>query len=236
MKLHKLTPEENQALVHIYWYKQATERQRILAAGALERSEENISTVLGQGNFDLYLATSMRTEEQYLAAIKMHEWLSSMGKTVFAPVFMTSTSRLGQSDLEAFALENSRGIVGVCGLTDTYGRDSEVADMLTQAKPSFLYLEPQKDLASQKTQDERYNVFKNVHPRTLIAPRRHSMMHGSHVTKDLVVLRGCIEEEERISKKLQTPAEYREHIMSIDGRTAYVCGSCESITRAQRKL
>lgn len=228
MQLEPLTPAQNQLLVKKYWYKEplsAQEETILVENDVEEKSKANLRTVFSE-SIDVYLGTSMRGEEQYQSAIKVYEHLTGQGLKVFPPFFMTSKSRLAQSELEAVMLDRCRMMVGVYNTIDTFGLDSEVVNTLLNEKPTFLYLVPQKEPEAIATQERRHKIFRDVHPRTLVGST--GVLHGAHVTSDYATLDKCMKFNER---------DYgTAYLKEKDGYKVLDCESCSSTIIALRTI
>lgn len=113
---------------------------------------------------DVYIATSMRDDKEYLEMYKfinevfIDEKLDELKLRYFDPTLCYCESRIDKGIIECLLVRSSKVTIYCAQEGDTFGKDSELAATLAQGKPVIVYVPEGVNL------DERANTFKEYHP------------------------------------------------------------------------
>ncbi len=112
-------------------------------------------------DLDVYVATSMRTKQNFLDMAdfceKVFAQLKRAGITLryFDPTISAAESHEDKGLIECLMVKSARILIYTTGDRDSYGKDAEAAMALSLGKPTIFYC--QKDAKKKK-------FFKDVHP------------------------------------------------------------------------
>jgi hypothetical protein len=122
-----------------------TERSKYLEIG-----KKNHIAYLSSDHLDVYVATSMRLEHEYIfvnsfiSSVFSHENLLSLKIRWFDPTQAYCENRIDKGLSEALMLKRAKCTLYLVQESDTLGKDSELASTLAQGKPVVAYV-PQGD-------------------------------------------------------------------------------------------
>lgn len=117
------------------------ERRRFVEFG-----KRNQTSYLSSDHLDVYVATSMRLEHEYLFVSKLVEEifnqrnLKSLNLRYFDPTQAYCESRIDKGLSEALMLKRAKCTLYLVQESDTLGKDSELASTLAQGKPVIAYV------------------------------------------------------------------------------------------------
>lgn len=116
-------------------------RARVVAQGV-----QNQSAYLVSDHLDVYVATSMREQHEYLLVSEFcqqlfsHSKLASLKLRWFDPTQAYCRHRIDKGLAEALMLKRAKCTIYLVQETDTLGKDSELASTLAQGKPVIAFV------------------------------------------------------------------------------------------------
>lgn len=120
---------------------------------------------------DVYVATSMRDDEEYIEMAKFvdrvfHEpKVASLNLRYFDPTLCYCDSRLDKGIIECLLVRTAKVTVYCAQDGDTFGKDSELAATLCQGKPVIVYVpSDDSDPVRAAKLDNRAKIFSQFHP------------------------------------------------------------------------
>lgn len=125
---------------------------------ALKNTELYLSLV---NDLDVYVATSMRTKEDFMDMAKFcenvfkSEELKKYDLRYFDPTLSAADSHEDKGLIECLMVKSARMLIYSTGEKDSYGKDVEAAMALCLGKPTIFYC---------KGSEGRASFFRNVHP------------------------------------------------------------------------
>lgn len=108
--------------------------------------EKNYRSYLATAIFDVYIATSMRTREEYYTVSKWvdkiftYQPLAKLNPIWFDPTQSYCHNRIDKGLFEALMLRKAQCTVYFVQENDSLGKDSELASTLAQGKPVIAYV------------------------------------------------------------------------------------------------
>ncbi len=111
-------------------------------------------------DLDAYIATSMRTKEDFLMMsafcdnIFRNDKLISLHLHYFDPTLSATSSHEDKGLIECLMVKQAKMLIYSSGERDSYGKDAEAAMALCLGKPVIIYSPTAK----------RLGFFRNVHP------------------------------------------------------------------------
>lgn len=117
------------------------EREKYVIQG-----KKNQTSYLSSDHLDVYVATSMRLEHEYLFVSKLveqiftHQTLKPLKLRWFDPTQAYCENRIDKGLSEALMLKRAKCTLYLVQETDTLGKDSELASTLAQGKPVIAYV------------------------------------------------------------------------------------------------
>ena len=124
---------------------------------ALENTNLYLSLV---NDLDVYVATSMRTQENFIEMANFCEKvfksseLSEFNLRYFDPTMSAADSHEDKGLIECLMVKSARMLIYSTGEKDSYGKDVEAAMALCLGKPTIFYCK----------EGDRAAFFRNVHP------------------------------------------------------------------------
>src|SRR5690606_33430392 len=106
----------------------------------------NQSAYLVSDHLDVYVATSMREQHEYLLVSQFcrqlfsHEMLAPLKLRWFDPTQAYCRDRIDKGLAEALMLKRAKCTIYLVQETDTLGKDSELASTLAQGKPVIAFV------------------------------------------------------------------------------------------------
>lgn len=146
---------------------------------------------------DVYVATSMREDEDFIA---QHEFVRDVFASAhvkdlklryFDPTASYDPNRVKKGLIECLMLRRASITIYLAGAEDTMGKDSELAATLAQGKPVIVYVpsEPRYVKISSRTEavdmDRRAKAFRVDHPLGLQTSARTGVAHGIVVVRSV---------------------------------------------------
>lgn len=107
---------------------------------------ENHYAYLTSDHLDVYVATSMREEHEFLSISKTtklifgHKFLKKLNLRYFDPTQAYCLPRIDKGLSEALMLKRAKCTIYLIQESDTLGKDSELASTLAQGKPVIAYI------------------------------------------------------------------------------------------------
>jgi hypothetical protein len=151
--------------------------------GAQEKGRRNTHRYLTLPYLDVYVATSMRSDEDF---IQQHRFvrqvfedpeLSPLNLRYFDPTLSWVKSRITKGLVEALMLRRAKVTIYNAGDRETLGKDSELAATLAQGKPVIVYVREGAEY------DARANNYRADHPLGLQMALSTGVAHGIIVVR-----------------------------------------------------
>lgn len=127
-------------------------------------------------SIDVYVATSMRDDKEYLDMHKFvktvfnDEKVQKLNLRYFDPTLCYCESRIDKGIIECLLVRSSKVTIYCAQEGDTFGKDSELAATMAQGKPVIVYV-PQissdENPKLHKELEKRAKTFKEYHPLSL---------------------------------------------------------------------
>jgi transcriptional regulator with XRE-family HTH domain len=111
-----------------------------------EKAFANLTNYLTADYMDLYIATSMRNEGDFISVnnfvnnLIKHNEISDLKLRYFNPTQSWIEDRIGKGLIEALMLKRSSVTIYMAQKSDTFGKDSEASVALGQGKPVIVYV------------------------------------------------------------------------------------------------
>lgn len=165
--------------------KQQQHAQQVRDAG-----KRNSRKYLTPDYLDVYVATSMRGEKDYIRVAKFvsevfsHPLLQRLKLMYFDPTVCYHPDITMSGLLEGLMLKRAKAIIYQAGESDTFGKDSELASTLAQGKPAIVYVEKvSKKDSRYETLEARFRQFDEQHPLSLQVAIDTGVAHGVMVVR-----------------------------------------------------
>ncbi len=143
----------------------------------------NTQRYLALPYLDVYVATSMRTREDY---VDQHDFIkrvfsapeiAALKLRYFDPTVSYVDDRISKGIVEMLMLQRATVTIYNAGKEDTLGKDSELAATLAQGKSVIVYV------PSDPSMDKRAETFRVGHPLGLQIDLRTGVAHGVTVVR-----------------------------------------------------
>lgn len=224
--LPRLTWEEGFILNQLYTdYTKVPGKMKHLIDPTKAKNEKIFKLYLAQKEFDIYFATSLRSKEDFEKSEMICQALEKLDSNlkIIMPLsfFVPKGSTLRKGDLERLFLQRSKMTFLYDSGKDTWGRDTEAAEML------LVYRKPVVILVSDKsdgTHASRYRIFKEIHPKNVIGSFNDA--RGMHVVKSLEDATRCVR------NILNNSVKARREVK--DGGLNEYCLNCGSLLRRSK--
>ncbi|RKH44746.1 helix-turn-helix domain-containing protein [Corallococcus sicarius] len=137
-------PEELEAEASRLAPKDETDRARIAKTQAV--GLRNLSQYLAADHMDVYVATSMRDDSDFVSVNRFvqqlfeHAELKPLKLRFFNPTQSWVEDRIAKGLVEALMLRRSSATIYMAQKGDTFGKDSEASVALGQGKPVIVYV------------------------------------------------------------------------------------------------
>jgi hypothetical protein len=171
--------------------------QRKRQADAQATGLKNTQRYLTLPYLDVYVATSMREDEDFINQHKFvkdvfgSEHVKDLKLRYFDPTASYDPDRIKKGLIECLMLRRASVTIYSAGAEDTMGKDSELAATLAQGKPVIVYVpsEPRfVELPSRKQRvdmDRRAKAFRVDHPLGLQTSAQTGVAHGIVVVRSV---------------------------------------------------
>ena len=124
--------------------KEANDLERMQATQSV--AQQNLAQYLAADHLDVYLATSMRSEADFVSvnrfvqALFRHDDVRPLKLRYFNPTQSWIDDRVAKGLVEALMLRRSQLTIYMAQKEDTFGKDSEASVALGQGKPVIVYV------------------------------------------------------------------------------------------------
>jgi hypothetical protein len=171
--------------------------QRKRQAEAQAIGLRNTQRYLTLPDLDVYVATSMREDEDFIAQHKFVQGVFAsphvrdLKLRYFDPTASYDPNRIKKGLIECLMLRRASVTIYSAGAEDTMGKDSELAATLAQGKPVIVYVpsEPRFVKLSSRTKpvdmDRRAKAFLVDHPLGLQTSAQTGVAHGIVVVRSV---------------------------------------------------
>jgi hypothetical protein len=145
---------------------------------ALQNTKLYLSMV---GDLDVYVATSMRTRQDFRAMASACETifgdprLQELQLRYFDPTLSAAAGHEDKGLIECLMVKCAKVLVFCAGERDSYGKDAEAAMALSLGKPVIFYC----------NNEERYRFYRDVHPLSRLIDFNTGVAVGAMVTGSL---------------------------------------------------
>ena len=132
----------------------------------LKIGKTNQDTYLTYDHMDVYVATSMRLQHEYISVdecinqIFNHEQIAELNLRYFNPTQAYCVGRIEKGLSEALMLKRARCTIYFVQENDTLGKDSELASTLAQGKPVIAFV-PE---GNKEQIDQTLETLKSINP------------------------------------------------------------------------
>lgn len=143
----------------------------VARGAALQNTKLYLSTV---GDLDVYVATSMRTREDFRDMASFCDTVFSDAKLAdlnlryFDPTMSAAEGHEDKGLIECLMVKSARVLIYSAGVKESFGKDAEAAMALSQGKPVILYC---SDTARQA-------FYRDVHPLARLIDFRTGVANG----------------------------------------------------------
>jgi len=150
---------------------------------AKEIGRRNTSRYLTLPYMDVYVATSMRSDEdfiqqrQFIREVFAHKDVAPLRLRYFDPTLSYVDDRITKGLIESLMLQRATLTIYNAGSQDTMGKDSELAATLAQGKPVIVFVPEGAAL------DRRAEAFRASHPLGLQIDHDSGVAHGVIVVR-----------------------------------------------------
>ena len=189
-------------------YKRISGRFFKAREAALTNTEYYLSMV---NDLDVYVATSMRTREdfremaRYCEEIFSNSCLQELSLRYFDPTISAAAGHEDKGLIECLMVKCSKALVYCAGDRESYGKDAEAAMALSLGKPVVFYC----------SKKERRSFYRDVHPLSRLIHFETGVAVGAIVTDQLH------EVSELLSRIFENKMEYElDH--DIQKRQGYI--------------
>lgn len=157
---------------------------------AREIGRRNTARYLSLPHMDIYVATSMRTDDdfrsqhEFVRGVFTHPLVSPLKLRYFDPTLSFVDDRITKGLIECLMIRRAKVTIYNAGEEDTLGKDSELAATLAQGKPVIVYV---PSMAGDDEKNARLNrradLFKADHPLGLQISISSGVAHGILVVR-----------------------------------------------------
>jgi len=168
--LDRLSPEEGFLLNRFFTGVQKDfspeELEKIQSLQA--KNATMVDSYLGELDFDVYFASSIRKKENWFEAERICQKLEKAlnAKIVMPSSFFVESGSVEQKgDIERWLIEKAKCVFVLAGQSDTWGKDAETLEAL------LFYKKPAVMLASDESDGSfpsRYKIAHDVHPKKVV--------------------------------------------------------------------
>ncbi len=162
-------------------------------ADAQEIGLRNTQRYLTLPYLDVYVATSMREDEDFVAQHKFvqdvfaNAYVRDLKLRYFDPTASCDPNRIKKGLIECLMLRRASVTIYSAGAEDTMGKDSELAATLAQGKPVIVYVPSEPRFVTvngrKVDMDGRANAFRVSHPLGLQISAQSGVAHGIVVVR-----------------------------------------------------
>lgn len=159
-------------------YSEIEVRFEIARQAALHNTELYLSVV---NDLDVYVATSMRTREDFrqmadaCEKIFRDKTLEGAHLRFFDPTMSAAEGHEDKGLIECLMVKCAKVLVYCAGVKESYGKDAEAAMALSLGKPVIFYCDA----------GQRASFYKTVHPLSRLIDFRSGVAVGAIVTDDI---------------------------------------------------
>jgi transcriptional regulator with XRE-family HTH domain len=190
-------PEELEAEADRLAPKDETDRARIAKTQAT--GLRNLSQYLAADYMDVYVATSMREDSDFVSVNRFvqqlfgHAELKPLKLRYFNPTQSWVEDRIAKGLVEALMLRRSSATIYMAQKGDTFGKDSEASVALGQGKPVIVYVPklvvPELDLDSSalamSSEETLRNALRGIDPEEVSATMDQEALLGAILNRRL---------------------------------------------------
>lgn len=150
----------------------------------------NTERYLSRSAVDIYVASSMGTPQQFVAGqefidgVFRHADLSSLNLSHFNPLITWVDNSVQKGIVESLMLNVASVMLYLADISDSFGKDSELATMLQQGKPAIVYVPSTSDLYAEDY-NKRAELFKSLHPLSFQIDSSTGVTHGVIVVRSV---------------------------------------------------
>lgn len=214
-------------------------------SAAQDKAIRNTHRYLSLAHLDVYVATSMRSDEdykqqhQFVKDLFAHREIAPLNLRYFDPTISYDTNRISKGLIECLMLRRADVTVYHAGAEDTMGKDSELAATLAQGKAVIAYVpedpavqhvyigqcdECHHDVRKKVNMSRRAEQLREKHPLGLQLDMKTGVAHGVIVVTTI--------EECALMLKSVLLRQLEFQITHQDGMFRLVENSTKSIVRA----
>lgn len=165
---------ENEADIDNY-YGEVASRFTNSRKKAIRNTKYYLSLV---SDLDVYVATSMRTKEDFIEMANTCERIFHDSKITdlhiryFDPTISAANGHEDKGLIECLMVKAAKVLIYTSGKKESYGKDAEAAMALSTGKPVIFY----------STDDNKANFYKHIHPLTKLIDFKTGVANGAIVT------------------------------------------------------
>lgn len=169
--------------------RQALKGMEARSSAAIRIGEQNTARYLSLRHLDVYVATSMRSPEDFIAQHRFicqvfgHADIKPLKLRYFDPTLSYVKNRITKGLVEALMLRRARATIYNAGQKDTLGKDCELAATLAQGKPVVVYVPVGRNEAENDELNTRAKNFLVDHPLGLQIDVNTGVAHGIIVVR-----------------------------------------------------
>jgi transcriptional regulator with XRE-family HTH domain len=139
-------PDPDQLLREAQWLAPKTEQELARMQETQDIALRNLGQYLSADHLDIYVATSMRSDadfvsvNQFVKGLFAHPKIRSLKLRYFNPTQSWIDDRIAKGLVEALMLRRASLTIYMAQKSDTFGKDSEASVALGQGKPVIVYV------------------------------------------------------------------------------------------------
>lgn len=156
--------------------KPFAEDEILIMQNTQNQAFSNLTNYLTADYMDFYVATSMRTEGDFISVNKFikrlieHGNIKDLKLRYFNPTLSWIEDRVSKGLVEALMLKRANVTIYMAQKTDTFGKDSEASVSLGQGKPVIVYVPKlvinELNLDTEKLSNQSIDELKNMYGNT----------------------------------------------------------------------
>lgn len=156
--------------------KPFAEDEILIMQNTQNQAFSNLTNYLTADYMDFYVATSMRTEGDFISVNKFikrlieHGNIKDLKLRYFNPTLSWIEDRVSKGLVEALMLKRANVTIYMAQKTDTFGKDSEASVSLGQGKPVIVYVPKlvinELNLDTEKLSNQSMDELKNIYGNT----------------------------------------------------------------------
>lgn len=157
---------------------------------AREIGRKNTARYLSVPHMDVYVATSMRSDEdfrshhEFVRDVFTHPLVSPLKLRYFDPTLSFVDDRITKGLIECLMIRRAKVTIYNAAEEDSLGKDSELAATLAQGKPVIAYVPAEQEDEARRTRlNRRADLFRVDHPLGLQVNISSGVAHGIAVVR-----------------------------------------------------